>query len=101
MRVKDKLRRNDRAGMVYRAPCSCGAEYVGETGQTIGQRIIKYRKAFECNYPRRSAVAKHGLKAGHVPLWESVSIMGATPRKARRWSLKAWHAEETVKSLTE
>ena len=34
LRVKHKLPRKDRAGVVYAVPCGCGAEYVGETGGT-------------------------------------------------------------------
>ena len=59
--VKDKLPRKDRAGVVYAIPCGRGAKYVGEIGRTLGHRIAEHRKAFECNYPNRSAIAKHGL----------------------------------------
>ena len=89
MRANDKLARKDRVGVVYAIPCGCGAEYVGETGRTLGQRITEHRKAFECNYPNRSAIAKHGLKAGNTSLWDRVSILGLPPNRTRRWILEA------------
>ena len=101
MRVKDKLLMKDRSGVVYVVPCGCGAEYVGETGRTLGQRITEHQKAFECNYPSRSAIAKHGLKEGHTPVWDRVDILGSTPNRNRRRVLEAWHTEETVTSITQ
>ena len=77
MKVKDKLPRKDWVWVVYIDTCGCGVEYVGETGITEGQSITEHCKVFKCNYPRRpflfmgaEAFSKHGLKAGHVFLWD-------------------------------
>ena len=92
--VKNKLPRKGRAGVVAVITCGCGADDVEETGRTLCQRIAEHCKAFECNYPNRSANAK--LKAGHTPLWDGVSVLGSTPNRTRRRILEAWHSEETV-----
>ena len=83
--MKFKLPRNDWAGVVY----------VGEIGMTFGQCITEHHKAFKCNYSQRSAIAKHGLKACHVPLWDSVCILDAILNKSRSRILETQHSEET------
>ena len=77
MKVKDKLPRKDWVWVVYIDTCGCGVDYVGETEITEGQSITEHCKVFKCNYPRRpflsvgaEAFSKHGLKAGHVFLWD-------------------------------
>ena len=51
MKVKDKLPRKDRAGVVYAdaVPCGCAAEYVEETGRT-GSTLMARLITPDCVY---------------------------------------------------
>ena len=40
-------------------------------------------------------------RQGHTPLWDRISILGLTPNRTRIWILEAWHAEQTVTSITQ
>ena len=44
---------------VYMIPCSCGKQYVGETGATIKTRLNQHQKAVFENKKKDSALAEH------------------------------------------
>ena len=100
-KVKDRVDTNDRAGVVYTIPCSCGAKYMGETISILAQRLKEHRKTFEYNHPERSAIAKHGLRVGHTPVMDDVNILATTPHRARRWMVEVWHTAKSNSPLME
>ena len=61
-----------------------GVEYIGETRRSLTQHIEEYVKAIDYNHPERSAAAKHGLRASHVPLRDNVNVLAASQNCYRR-----------------
>ena len=58
-RVKDVDRPLSRTGTVYRVPCSCEKQYIGETNRALGTRTIEHLTATERGETEKSAVAEH------------------------------------------
>ena len=44
-RVKDVDPLLSRAGVVYKIPCSCGKEYIGETKRALGTHLKEHQAA--------------------------------------------------------
>ena len=74
-RVKDRIPLLSLAGVVYRVPCGCGMEYIGETKRTLATRLEEHQSATSCGKVEKSAIAEHAWKASHPPLWEEVEIL--------------------------
>ena len=86
---------------LYNTLCSWGAEYVGETGRTLGKHIMEHRKAFESIHLEQSGIAKHGFRAGHIPLWDNMSILTASQNLARRQISGVWHTRQRRLALAQ
>lgn len=65
--TKDKIERNDRAG-VYEARCAsknCNKVYVGQTGRAANVRFNEHLKHIERKEISKSAIAEHVIKKKH------------------------------------
>jgi hypothetical protein len=45
--TKVKPKQNNNKEVIYRIPCQCGAEYIGETGRPIEVRCGEHRRLLE------------------------------------------------------
>ena len=45
MKVKTPISRDQVKGVIYRIPCECGQEYIGETSKSIHERIAEHRRS--------------------------------------------------------
>ena len=67
--VKDVDPLLTKAGVVvYRVPCSCGKEYIGDTKRALGTRIKKHQSATRRGN-QKSAIVEHVLAEQHHPIW--------------------------------
>jgi len=62
--VKDPIDPKDTKG-VYLVPCFYGIPYIGETGRSIKQRIIKHVADIKHNRSRTSTLVEHAEKSKH------------------------------------
>ena len=68
------------AGVVYKIPCSCGKEYIGETKRMLETRLKEHKAATRRGETEKSAVAEHAWKEDHPPLWDEVEILAHANR---------------------
>ena len=61
--------------MVYRIPCSCGQEYIGETRRSLESRLKEHQAATRRGETEKSAVAEHAWTHQHRPLWDETAIL--------------------------
>ncbi|XP_046435958.1 uncharacterized protein LOC124187815 [Neodiprion fabricii] len=77
-RLKDKVEREDRSGLVYRIPCSCGKWYVGQTGQKLKARVrqhkLDYRPEKSIKNNKTALAEHHFAEDGHNFQFEDVEI---------------------------
>ena len=74
-RVKDVDPPLSRTSVVYRVPCSCGKQYIGETKRTLGTRIKEHQTATKRGENEKSAIAEHAWTKQHHPVWNQTSVM--------------------------
>ncbi|XP_046485286.1 uncharacterized protein [Neodiprion pinetum] len=78
-RLKDKVEKEDRSGLVYRIPCSCGKWYVGQTRQKLKTRVRQHK--LDCRPEKsiknnKTALAEHHfVEDGHNFQFEDVEIL--------------------------
>ena len=48
-------------GVIYNIPCTCGREYIGETGRNLHIRIGEYKYAIQCGN-MSNAIAAHAKR---------------------------------------
>ena len=62
-RLKDRVPLQQKAGVVYRIPCSgCPRVNVGQTGRTLVQRLKEHNWALVNGHLAQSAVAEHAAQ---------------------------------------
>ena len=74
-RVKDFESFMRRSGVVYKIPCSCGMEYIGETKRCLGIRMREHQAATKRGETEKSAIAEHAWLNQHRFLWDETSIL--------------------------
>lgn len=60
---------------VHKIPCTCGANYVGQTGWSITIRCKEHQSHLRLGHIDKSALAKHGWTTGHTVLFEQTEIL--------------------------
>lgn len=75
-----------RAGVVYRIPCSCGKEYIGETKRALETRLKEHQGATRRVEVEKSAIAEHALAEQHRPAWDKITVF----KQARRDLMILW-----------
>lgn len=71
--VKDPVNPKNGKG-VYVIPCSCGTEYIGETGCSINQMVLEHTTDIKHRRSRSSALAEHAEKTKHDICIEEMSV---------------------------
>ena len=74
-RVKDVDPPLSKASVVYKVPCSCGKEYIGETKRALGTLIKEHQFATRGGETEKSAIAEHTWAEKHHPAWEKTSTI--------------------------
>ena len=107
---KDKVKVDDKCGVVYHIPClSCPQVYIGETGRKLSVRIGEHKKETEkVTAPRKtrstsvsedtskfkSAVSVHCREMNHIMNFEDVSIIDRESIWIRRRMKEALHVRK-------
>ena len=73
-RVKDKDPLLKKAGVVYKTPCSCGIEYIGET-RNLETCLKEHQEATRQGEIEKSAIAEHAWAKQHHPSWDEIKIL--------------------------
>jgi hypothetical protein len=60
---------------VYTIPCSCGKDYIGETGRSLHIRLKEHCTDIKHNWIKRSALAEHSYNTGHLICIENAKII--------------------------
>ena len=58
---KDKLSKDQTAGVIYNFSCGCGKHYIGESGRPVSLRMKEHKKALKDRDPE-NAMALHRLE---------------------------------------
>ena len=74
-RVKDIDPDLGRAGVVYKIPCECGQDYIGETKRVLRTRLKEHQAATRQGETDKSAIAEHAWTYQHRPLWDKISVV--------------------------
>ena len=70
------MKEEQKTGVVYSVPRSiCKKSYIGETGRTLEKRISEHKYAIQTGN-LNNGLAKHYIETGHLPNWNSSSIIG-------------------------
>ena len=76
-RVKDVDPPLSKAGVVhvYKVPCCCGKEYIGETKRALGTRIKERQSATRGGETEKSAIVEYAWAEQHHPAWDKTSVL--------------------------
>ena len=98
-RVKNVDHSLSKAGVVYRVPCSCGKEYIGETKRAMGTHIKKHQSATRRRETEKFAITEHAWTEQHHPIWDQTSVIEQawTSYKSRRHSALWWLKKESFR----
>lgn len=78
-KLKDKLNKEERCGVVYKIPCECNLCYVGQTKQFLESRIKQHRnncKNVNILNENKTALASHNFEHHHNFDINNVEILG-------------------------
>ena len=75
-RVKDAVPQEQHSNVCYRHLCSCGEEYVGETGKRLEQRTREHQDAIRLGNTKLNALAEHLMhNPSHTIDWSMSRIL--------------------------
>ena len=83
MKVKTPISRDQAKGVIYRIPCECGQEYIGETSKSIHERIAEHRRSVRRGDTNNS-IAVHVQTTDHIIKWENAEVLQREQQKTRR-----------------
>ena len=89
-KLKDPDPMLSRAGVMYRIPCSCGNEYIGETKRALGTRLKEHQTATRRGEVEKSATAEHAWAEQHRPAWDKIAILEQARREDHLWIKEAF-----------
>ena len=72
--VKDKVDEHQQKG-VYKVTCSCGLNYIGETGRSLKVRLKEHGADIRNQRIRTSALAEHSERYKHHICLEDSSLL--------------------------
>ena len=98
--LKDQVPLQQKAGVIYRIPCSgCPRVYVRQTGRTLAQRLKEHKLALVNGHLAQSAVAEHAAQESHDIDWEGATVMDVQQQYHRRCLLESWHIRSELNTM--
>ena len=89
-RDKPPICPEERVGVIYSIPCSCGKVYIDETGRTLHARMLEHKRAVKhgdlCN-----VISVHANNKGHPIDWPKSIIL-------KNWQRRKIREAMTIKS---
>ena len=108
---KDKIKQEDKTGVVYQIPCkNCERVYIGETARSLGERVSEHKKDVmsntKKNYTRatrkesqgeynKSAITDHCNKYNHIVDWDNIKVLEMEDNTTARRIREAIHIKKT------
>ena len=97
---KDPTPLQDKAGVVYKIPCSsCPRVYIGQTGRTLGQRVKEHQRSVRDKKIATSALAEHLERTGHTIDWTSTEVLDNCTHTSKRCLVESWMIQKEPSSL--
>ena len=85
---KDPTPLEDKAGVVYKIPCSsCPKVYIGQTGRTLGQRVKEHQHSVRDKKIATLTLVEHFERTVHSRL---------DPPTWRYWTIVHTHQRDTL-----
>ena len=98
--LKDWVPLQQKAGVIYRIPCSgCPRVYVGQTGRTLAQQLKEHKRALVNGHLAQSAVAEHAAQESHDIDWEGATVMNVQQQYHQRCLLESWHIRSELNTM--
>ena len=60
---------------MYKIPCTCGLQYIGETKRALETRLKEHQAAAKRGELEKPAVTEHAWTEHHRPAWDETSIL--------------------------
>ena len=99
VRPKDREDTEDQAGVVYQISCKdCPAQYVGQTGRHLRDRLKEHKRATTRGYELESGVAEHVMDTNHEIDW-SVKVLDRDSNQRKRLVREAVWIRKTHPSM--
>ena len=87
-RNKPKLPENSYPG-VYKIPCDCGGNYIGQTGKQVLTRGNQHEKSIFVGKWDDSALAEHSRGCTNAVEWDRFATLSTQPNYFRRCVMEA------------
>ena len=97
-RVKGKQPLDRTKGVIYNIPCTCGREYIGETGRNLRVRIGEHKYAIQRGN-MSNAIAVHVHETEHPIDWDSARVIEREKHFACRKIKESLHIKRSVNCI--
>ena len=97
-RVKGKQPLDRTKGVIYNIPCTCGREYIGETGRNLRVRIGEHKYAIQRGN-MSNAIAVHVHETEHPIDWDSARVTEREKHFACRKIKESLHIKRSVNCI--
>ena len=94
-RAKGKQPLDRTKGVFYNIPCTCGREYIGETGRNLRVRIGEHKYAIQRGN-MSNAMAVHMHETEHPIDWDSARVIEREKHFACRKIKESLHIKRSV-----
>jgi hypothetical protein len=81
--AKDVINPRLQSG-VYAIPCSCGKQYIGETGRSFQVRLKEHCTDIRHNQSKKSSLAEHSQEVGHHICIENTKFIAKMEHYGKR-----------------
>jgi hypothetical protein len=65
----------DRSQCIYRIPCECGGEYIGDTSRPLNVMIREHKCNLGEGHFDKSKLASHAVEKGHTINWTNTTML--------------------------
>lgn len=95
---KDFLPNGKKSNVVYKIPCSCGREYVGQSSQLLVDRIYQHEYDIKKGLDK-TALSLHITESGHFAKFDDVKVVEIEQNTEKRLLLEMMHIFLTADAL--
>lgn len=83
-KLKPENEQQNTKNIIYKIPCSCGRNYVGQTSRPVTVRINEHVKKVKNKDKYGSRICEHVLETNHTVKWDSSKILYKEPDWRKR-----------------
>jgi len=89
--MKPNIDTLDRSQRIYRIPCECGREYIGDTSRPLNIMIREHKCNLGEGHIDKSKLAPHGVVKGHKIDWPNITMLQCEANSIHRKYKDAAH----------